>query len=312
MCPVPVACQRDVCAADDPDGKRPAVPHCVIADGDKEMLTKTLSMLSSDATLTYTLNGFTFHTWSSNPIHLKLGTTQEWVIRVDENSDSGHPFHIHVNPFQVMSSTDPKGNVTTFPDNTWRDTLFVDPGFSYVIRSTFAKDIGSLSVLHCHILDHEDQGMMWPINLSDQDPPVNSASSLAPELKPVASRSPAIELPDGGGKPRDLAGFRGRKVRRSCSSAGRCFHCAEQLRGLVRNARGTPRLDAEIVAVSSSQIDDPEQALKALGVTARRQVPPPRRRDKQGVPGFRLFHRRAPARVVSHRRGRNDPMELRR
>ena len=48
--------------------------------------------------------------------------------------------------------------------NEFRDTLFIPGGASYTIRSRY-QDLTGLSVLHCHILDHQDQGMMVPIKL---------------------------------------------------------------------------------------------------------------------------------------------------
>jgi peroxiredoxin len=237
--------------------------------------TSTLSMYSSDATHTYTLNGRSFHSLVPTPIPLQLGTEQKWVIRVDENSDSGHPFHIHVNPFRLISVTTPPGQTApVIKPGTWRDTLYVDVGWSYEIQSLYKKDkdkdIGGLSVLHCHILDHEDQGMMWPIYLSN-DPAVAAAGAAPvakPALKAVSTRSPAIKLPDAAGKSRELAEFKGRRVALVFLRGIQCFHCAEQLRDLVREARDNLGPEAEIVAISSNGIKDPANALSILGVNA--------------------------------------------
>ena len=65
----------------------------------------------------------------------------------------GHPFHIHVNPFQVKR-LGPDGE----PQIVWRDTLFVSGG-PVEVRTRYQRFIGTF-VLHCHILDHEDHGMM--------------------------------------------------------------------------------------------------------------------------------------------------------
>ena len=46
----------------------------------------------------------------------------------------------------------------------WRDTVFVGPQYRVVMRTRYEKYIGEF-VLHCHILDHEDQGMMQNVKI---------------------------------------------------------------------------------------------------------------------------------------------------
>ncbi len=88
------------------------------------------------------------------PITLRLGRADQWNLTADLGS---HPFHIHVNPFYFVSETNAAG-VTT-PQGVWRDTLLVRSGTTYNVRTRYRRYIGDF-VLHCHILDHEDQGMM--------------------------------------------------------------------------------------------------------------------------------------------------------
>lgn len=69
-----------------------------------------------------------------------------------------HIFHIHVNPFQVARE-DPDGN----QELVWKDTLAVNgPPVSVYTKYT---DFTGKFVLHCHILDHEDLGMMQIVNV---------------------------------------------------------------------------------------------------------------------------------------------------
>lgn len=98
---------------------------------------------------------------------LVLGTAQQWILKSDFVN---HPFHIHVNPFQVVSII----NKTTGQEwtdgiyagmkGTWKDTLITDPNAVITIRTRYARYIGEF-VLHCHILDHEDQGMMQNVQI---------------------------------------------------------------------------------------------------------------------------------------------------
>jgi L-ascorbate oxidase len=110
---------------------------------------------------------------------LVLGSADEWNLTAGTDPAVGHPFHIHVNPFQIVSILDPGGvdvsvngeasdpqyaNLKT----TWRDTLFVKPGYHVLMRTRYQRYIGDF-VLHCHILDHEDQGMMQNIRIAIPD-----------------------------------------------------------------------------------------------------------------------------------------------
>jgi len=114
---------------------------------------------------------------------LKLGDAQTWVL---QSHFASHPYHIHVNPFQIVKILDPNGKdvseAGTIDDadgtvdpqyaglkGLWKDTLWVKsliPKVDYPkgvyqihIRTRYERYIGEF-VLHCHILDHEDQGMM--------------------------------------------------------------------------------------------------------------------------------------------------------
>jgi len=108
---------------------------------------------------------------------LKLGDVDEWTLA---SFFGGHPFHIHINPFQIVSVTDREGNDVSVsePGNTsqyaglkgvWKDTIFLNgSGYTVVMRTRYTRYIGDF-VLHCHILDHEDQGMMQNIRISLPD-----------------------------------------------------------------------------------------------------------------------------------------------
>ena len=91
-------------------------------------------------------------------IAAKLGTTEDWTLR--NNSMMDHPFHLHVWPFRVISRSD-----GAEPDPGWRDTVNVPAGQSVTIRVPFT-DYAGKTVYHCHILDHEDAGMMGIINVA--------------------------------------------------------------------------------------------------------------------------------------------------
>jgi FtsP/CotA-like multicopper oxidase with cupredoxin domain len=86
-----------------------------------------------------------------------LDTVEDWVIT--NGSMMPHPFHLHVWPFRVVSRSDGSA-----PDPGWRDTVNIPTGQSVRIRIPF-RDFGGTAVYHCHILDHEDLGMMATIHV---------------------------------------------------------------------------------------------------------------------------------------------------
>jgi FtsP/CotA-like multicopper oxidase with cupredoxin domain len=109
-----------------------------------------------------------------------LGEEEEWTII--NTTIVPHPFHIHVNPFQVVEIFDPNlGGIQRKWDKfgVWQDViaipsalkdangkLDIDPNTGLAktpgylrVRSRFVDFTGSF-VLHCHILAHEDRGMM--------------------------------------------------------------------------------------------------------------------------------------------------------
>lgn len=59
----------------------------------------------------------------------------------------------------------------------WKDTLFVHSDDPVRLRTRY-EDFTGKFVLHCHILDHEDQGMMQEVEVVDR----GSKSSRCPTL----------------------------------------------------------------------------------------------------------------------------------
>ena len=87
-----------------------------------------------------------------------LGGVEEWTITNTSSMD--HPFHLHVWPMQVISIG---GDSPSEPH--WQDVVDVPARASTVVRIAF-EDFGGKAVYHCHILDHEDNGMMGVIEVS--------------------------------------------------------------------------------------------------------------------------------------------------
>ncbi|WP_454007720.1 multicopper oxidase family protein [Alcaligenes sp. Marseille-Q7550] len=83
------------------------------------------------------------------------GQWQHWQVVNDSHMD--HPFHLHGVQFQVLSR-DNGGKAAPEPLRAWRDTVNLRP--KEAITLAFRQDWPGLRMFHCHILEHEDLGMM--------------------------------------------------------------------------------------------------------------------------------------------------------
>jgi FtsP/CotA-like multicopper oxidase with cupredoxin domain len=88
---------------------------------------------------------------------VKLGALEEWEVR--NESTHYHPFHIHVNDFQIVAV-----NGQAVVADSYDDTINLPPAGSVTIRMRFA-DFDGKFVYHCHILSHEDFGMMATVEV---------------------------------------------------------------------------------------------------------------------------------------------------
>ncbi|MGL4108264.1 multicopper oxidase family protein [Clostridium sp. LP20] len=92
----------------------------------------------------------------------KKGETEIWEV-VNQGSRMhamGHPFHIHGTQFQVLSRN---GREPLPGEMGWKDTIFLNKGEEVKLIMKF-KSIGDY-MYHCHILEHEEDGMMGQIRI---------------------------------------------------------------------------------------------------------------------------------------------------
>jgi FtsP/CotA-like multicopper oxidase with cupredoxin domain len=85
-------------------------------------------------------------------VRARLGTTEIWQIENLVGMD--HPFHLHGFRFQVL---DRDGVPEPYP--SWKDTVNV-PKHQTVRFVVRFEDYPGKWMFHCHILTHEDAGMM--------------------------------------------------------------------------------------------------------------------------------------------------------
>lgn len=213
------------------------------------------------------VNGLSYNEQSDVDRHL-LGSAEEWTLTAldapEGTPNEPHPFHIHVNPFEVIEIEDVRTKVRT-KVSEWRDTFAVEPGKKVTIRMRF-RDFAGKTVFHCHTLDHEDQGMMRDFEIVNpartfaaED---NSRGTLddclfaAPSLAALTTEGIVWDVKLTAGRPVILVFFRGM----------RCGHCVKELRELLQEARSLAGTDVLAVAVSSDPIADSAKALNLLRV----------------------------------------------
>jgi len=110
-----------------------------------------------------------------------LGNIDQW--NVSASALATHVFHIHTNPFKIMDIKNGAGT-SIFNANggctdaelatgdteycnlqgVVRDTLFLKAGYTLSMRTVYEDFTGEF-VMHCHILDHEDRGMMENVSI---------------------------------------------------------------------------------------------------------------------------------------------------
>jgi blue copper oxidase len=129
----------------------------------------TLSVHEDGPLMHWLINGLTF-VLEEDPIVVRKDMTEVWEIR-NEARSMPHPMHLHGFQFQVVDRVDSPGQVASLrvddtgrmvTDLGWKDTVLVWPGETVRLAIHFSHPYPSEQryLFHCHILEHEDTGMM--------------------------------------------------------------------------------------------------------------------------------------------------------
>nr|WP_303652774.1 multicopper oxidase domain-containing protein [Paludisphaera mucosa] len=207
-----------------------------------------------------------------------LNTTEVWTLTVapppeGSTGPDNHPFHLHVNPFQILSVTTADGRPLD-PANgkdwldlvgQWKDTILISSDVKVTVGTRFGDWPGK-TVMHCHILDHEDQGMMKTFEILDAAGQP-AAPGKAQRLDRVDEAAPRIVLTDTSGTRRELAKGGPRPTVALFFRGLQCSHCSKQLREFVEAA--SAKLDGRvtILALSDRPLKSPRDAMRRVGAT---------------------------------------------
>lgn len=119
------------------------------------------SMKMDDPTMMeFLLNGKSFDMHRVD-LRSKAGAWEDWEIVND--SDMDHPFHVHGTQFAVLERV-LDGRRHSEPFRAWYDT--VDLKSRETVRIRIMQPQKGIRMYHCHILEHEDLGMMGRLRVA--------------------------------------------------------------------------------------------------------------------------------------------------
>jgi len=160
-------------------GYAPFVDLSTATVAENRTVTFSIDPISAGNNAEFQINAETF----PNPeiFQPRLNTVEEWVLI--NNSDIPHPFHYHVNDIQVMSVFSPANPFLNVgrPQQWYQDVIVVPPALTVpgsnelitpgrVTIRTNSLDYTGAFVYHCHILPHEDRGMMGLNTIQPETP----------------------------------------------------------------------------------------------------------------------------------------------
>lgn len=164
-------------------------------------------------------NGETMRTWTAMA-SLQVGQVHEFTV----TGADAHPLHMHIQPFQIISMGADTYGGGYFATGDWHDTLMLEEAGRTSLTLRMQTDVFTgRMVTHCHILEHEDEGMMNLIQLTGTEGTTYSQAetldstcyrgffqaaspSPTPSSSPTPSPSPSTATPTPSPTPSPIQG----------------------------------------------------------------------------------------------------------
>jgi suppressor of ftsI len=219
-------------------------------------------------TLTYSdqdqINGQSYDPSGPAQFYAQSGTMEQWqIVNV---SDQVHTFHIHQTHFLVDSivggTAIEQSNVGQELDNINVPAANANGPGSVTLTMDFTDPsiIGTF-LLHCHILSHEDMGMMSKIRVGTAPPLTTNAPADGISFTSPSAPSQTVTVA-GGTKPYSLSGcsgvatasVSGSVVTLKPSGSGACVLVVADTSGLTANVAVTVAAAASLVTVSPKSL----------------------------------------------------------
>ena len=106
----------------------------------------------------WAMNGIVAHEHAMTPMfQFPLGTSH--VLNIHNDTAFPHPMHLHGHPLWVLN-----GVPGSAPLPHWRDTVLIAPATK--VRVAVFADNPGLWMMHCHIPEHQEAGMMAIVEVS--------------------------------------------------------------------------------------------------------------------------------------------------
>ena len=203
------------------------------------------------------------------PRHFELNRSAR--IKIEANA---HPIHIHVNPL-LLPASDARRDMGLPTGKYWTDTVFVD-ALETIGIMPFENWTGR-TVVHCHILDHEDSGMMNIFEI--RNPTGVPVAPLPGVFDLTAMPSSALELmkPSWPDVKPGLGQTNGKVVVFAflprTGSASQCSHCAISV-GTLSNLRGglSGSPEFRIVVITGPNTEDVPELASTLNLDSEKDV----------------------------------------
>lgn len=164
-------------------------------------------------------------------VTIPLGNTEIWELV--NNTMVGHPFHIHDIQFNIL---DRNGLAPEPWESGWKDVVFVPPMGSARVITRFDDhaDPDMPYMYHCHLLMHEDEGMMGQFLVVDPNSIEEAAMTHQAQVwpNPITANNCVVRWAEGNGAVR-LALF---------DSAGRMLHQGRLMSATEGQALSLPAL----------------------------------------------------------------------
>lgn len=121
-------------------------------------------------------------------VQVRLGETVSWQI--ENRTSVAHLMHLHHTDWYLLSRN---GNRPPPWERCLKETFFLDPGERIVVAGHFSDFTGPY-VIHCHMLDHEDHGLMSQFEVVE--PLFGGGAGRAGE-RPGQRKTPGSARPPG-------------------------------------------------------------------------------------------------------------------